>query len=50
MISDEYPDYGAVSPEALGGSPVMFTVYVDDVDTVFARLSSLAVKEEPVHA
>jgi PhnB protein len=37
MISDEYPDYGAVSPEALGGSPVMFTVYVDDVDTVFAR-------------
>jgi PhnB protein len=37
MLSDEYPDYGAVSPEALGGSPVMFTVYVDDVDTVFAR-------------
>jgi PhnB protein len=37
MISDEYPDYGAVSPETLGGSPVMFTVYVDDVDTVFAR-------------
>jgi PhnB protein len=37
MISDEYPDYGAVSPETLGGSPVMFTLYLDDVDAVFAR-------------
>jgi PhnB protein len=36
MISDEYPDYGAISPQTLGGSPVMFTVYVDDVDAVFA--------------
>jgi PhnB protein len=40
MISDEYPDYGAVSPETLGGSPIMLTVYVDDVDAVFARAVS----------
>jgi PhnB protein len=37
MISDEYPDYAAVSPETLGGSSVMFTLYVNDVDAVFAR-------------
>ena len=37
MISDEYPDYGAVSPTTLGGSSIMLTVYVDDVDAVFAR-------------
>ncbi len=37
MISDEYPDYAAVSPQTLGGSPVMLNVYVDDVDDVYAR-------------
>jgi PhnB protein len=37
MISDEYPDYGAVSPTTLGGSPIMLTIYVDDVDAVFAN-------------
>ncbi len=37
MISDEYPDYGALSPTTLGGSSVMLSVYVDDVDSVFAR-------------
>jgi PhnB protein len=37
MISDEYPDYGAVSPTTLGGSSIMLTVYVDDVDAVFVR-------------
>ncbi len=37
MISDEYPDYGALSPTTLGGSSIMLTVYVDDVDAVFAR-------------
>ena len=37
MISDEYPDYGALSPTTLGGSTIMLTVYVDDVDAVFAR-------------
>jgi PhnB protein len=44
MISDEYPDYGAVSPQSLGGSPVMFTVYVDDVDDCYARAVSAGSK------
>src|SRR5690348_8990236 len=32
MISDEYPDFGALSPQTIGGSPVSIHVRVDDVD------------------
>jgi len=35
-LSDEYPDYGIVSPETIGGSPVKIHLDVDDVDE-FAR-------------
>ena len=38
MISDAFPDIGIVSPDALGGSPVSLTVYVDDADAVFAAM------------
>jgi PhnB protein len=31
-ISDEYPDYDAISAETLGGSPVKLHLYVADVD------------------
>lgn len=37
MISDENPDWGSTSPEALGGSPVTLHLYVPDVDTTFAN-------------
>jgi PhnB protein len=37
MVSDEYPDFGALSPDSLGGSPVKLHLYVADVDAVFAR-------------
>jgi PhnB protein len=36
MLSDEFPDYGALSPQAIGGSPVKIHLQVDDVDA-FAR-------------
>jgi PhnB protein len=36
MLADEYPDYGAVSPQTLGGSPVKLNLSVPDVDE-FAR-------------
>jgi len=32
FIADEYPDFGAVSPDTLGGSPVKFHLEVDDAD------------------
>lgn len=32
MISDEYPDYDALSAETIGGSPIKLHLYVADVD------------------
>ena len=32
FISDEYPDFGAVGPNTLGGSPVKMHLEVDDAD------------------
>lgn len=49
MLSDEYPDFGALSPESLGGSPVKLHLYVDDADATFARaLQAGAIELRPV--
>jgi PhnB protein len=37
MLADEYPDFGALSPISVGGSPVSLHLYVEDVDATFAR-------------
>lgn len=37
MLSDTFPEMGAPSPKALGGSAVTLLVYVEDVDDVFGR-------------
>ena len=37
MISDEFPDWGVRGPKAYGGTAVTLGVYVQDVDTTFAR-------------
>jgi len=37
MLSDEYPEMGVRSPKAIGGTPVIMSVYVEDVDDVFKR-------------
>jgi PhnB protein len=34
MLADEYPDFGALSPPSVGGSPVSLHLLVDDVDRV----------------
>lgn len=36
MLADEFPDMGALGPKTVGGSPVTLSVYVEDVDKVFA--------------
>jgi PhnB protein len=33
MLADEYPDFGALSPETVGGTPVTLMIYVEDVDS-----------------
>lgn len=38
FVSDEYPDYGARSPQTLGGSPVALHFRVADADAVAARM------------
>jgi PhnB protein len=37
MLNDEYPDFGAKSPAATGGSPVAFHVHVTDADKAVER-------------
>lgn len=37
MMNDEYPDFGARSPGAIGGSPVAFRVVVPDADKAVER-------------
>jgi uncharacterized glyoxalase superfamily protein PhnB len=37
MLMDEMPDWGALGPKALKGSPVSVHLYVDDADAFFAR-------------
>lgn len=32
MLSDEFPEMGAISPTSLEGSPVVIHLYTDDVD------------------
>jgi PhnB protein len=37
MLADERPDIGILGPTAIGGSPVLLSVYVEDVEGVFTR-------------
>ncbi len=37
MLCDEFPQMGAQSPQALGGSPVTVHLYVADVDQAYKR-------------
>ena len=40
MLADEYPDWGALSPASVGGTPVSLHLYVADVDAVVKRAES----------
>lgn len=44
MLSDEYPKIGVLSPQTLGGSPVMVILEVADVDALFARAVAAGAK------
>lgn len=36
-LADEYPDFGALSPVSIGGTPITLHVYVPDADASLAR-------------
>jgi PhnB protein len=37
MLSDEFPDFGSLSPQAIGGSSSGLHIYTDNVDAAFDR-------------
>src|SRR3984957_16928242 len=45
MLADEFPEIGFLGPKAVGGTPVTLSVYVEDVDAVFAKALSAGAKE-----
>ena len=49
MLADESPDWGALGPRTVGGTPVTVHVYVEDVDDVFAKaVDAGATEVQPV--
>ena len=40
MLADEYPDFGSVSPQSLGGTAVTIHLYVNDVDALVRQASA----------
>ncbi len=45
MLGDEMPDQGGKSPKSLGGTPVSFFVYRDNVDAEWKRAIDAGAKE-----
>jgi PhnB protein len=49
MMSDEHPEFGALSPQTVGGSPITLHVYASNVDTVIERaVAAGATLDRPV--
>jgi PhnB protein len=44
MLADEFPDYGALSAQTIGGSPVSIHLQVADVDAMAARAVAAGAK------
>lgn len=40
MLSDEFPEFGALAPESLGGSPVTLHLYVENTDALVAQAAA----------
>lgn len=45
MLADEFPEMGARSPQAFGGSPVSICLYVPDVDALARQAVAAGAKE-----
>ena len=49
MLADEFPEMGIRGPKAVGGTPVMISIYVEDADAVFdAAVAAGATSLRPV--
>jgi PhnB protein len=45
MLADEMPEYGGKGPKSIGGTPVSFFVYREDVDAAWKRAIDAGAKE-----
>ena len=45
MIADEFPEFGAVSPQTLGGTYGALTLTVEDVDSMWEKAISVGATE-----
>lgn len=49
MLADEFPEIDVLSPLSRGGTPVSLMIYVEDVDSLFAKaIEKGATQERPV--
>lgn len=46
MLGEESPEWGARSPETIGGSPIGLSLYVENVDALFKQAIAAGGKEE----
>jgi len=37
MLADEFPEFGSLSPQSIGGSPMGLHIYIENVDAAFDR-------------
>lgn len=37
MLADEFPEWGAVGPQSLGGCPTTIHIFTEDADALYAR-------------
>ena len=44
MLTDEFPEWGCLGPQSIGGSPVTLHIYVEDVDALFDRAVAAGAK------
>lgn len=45
MLADEFPEMDHRGPRAVGGTPVTLSIYVEDVDAVFAKALAEGARE-----
>lgn len=45
MLADAFPEMGSPGPKSIGGSPVILSLYVDDVDAVYKAALAAGAKE-----
>jgi PhnB protein len=46
MLADEFPQFGSLSPQSIGGSGMGLHIYIEDVDTAFDRAVKAGAKVE----